>query len=639
MAQQGRGAVFPDVGAPSATARLLRMGLAQPQALEEAAAQQLGALFPDIGASVVSAALRDNRGDAGAAAEALRGLAAPTNVVEDARVLAGQPDDIKVTTIQTVLNEYGKQQILAALQRCGGSVEGAITELFNEAPRPDLQQPQIPQPLSSQPRPQPQPQPQPQLQLQSQPQLQRADSFSVALGAIDDSDIERRVRQENSVHALPPSPNSSADAVALASPLPSPPSSSPPPQSVAATALPTDVTAGEVANTTRTTAEDLRQLQERLQRRGREHEEQIERLRQLQRDRDAELQRLERTAATIAADPHRVDLTASMLPKPPAPIETDPELMALVSKIAQATTATASACTQLRSELKASPSREDAGAVLYSFELVDHVPSPRDWVALFIHDREYTYEQSACTGGKLKGSGVFRGLRDGFYDVRLFLCGSKVAALISAPVLVGTLVHLSATYLPEERRITAKYSPPGDPKDWVGLFSTATRSNQTKYSLERHTCSEGSSSTLDFTAPRMPGSYHLRYFKITSGLVYSAISLPIEVTVQHQLTATVTADETALTVTWLCTSQEPSSYDWVGLYSSVVAQSTSYVAYQYCFGRGETPKDRGSLVFELTKCTIPGEYEVRFFSHNNGKYTPLMRQTFALSGVGSGDNN
>lgn len=289
--------------------------------------------------------------------------------------------------------------------------------------------------------------------------------------------------------------------------------------------------------------------------------------------------------------------------------------------------------------ITASPSPEDPLSIVFSWDLAGVRPSPADWIGLYIHDREFNNKFSATfsTGGKPTGEGVFSGLKPGFWDLRLFLAGTKIDQVRTLPVLLGKEVIVKAEFDPDDRRVDVTWVEAGDgkgtpatnglgPKDWIGMFHAGTKSNKKYLSFQYCTSKE-----LMFAVPRSTTTtdFEFRYFRADSRFgssnAFSGRSAPVTVPNRDLLAVLPTSSATSVRVRWSCTSQEPSTSDWIGIHEVGAADSSKYLQSKYtCKGvQLSDDKDSGIVEFDLSGMK-PGNYEIRYFSAAVGKYTPLM---------------
>eukprot|EP00727_Mastigamoeba_balamuthi_P012738 m51a1_g8087 hypothetical protein (491) ;mRNA; f:39240-41984 len=277
--------------------------------------------------------------------------------------------------------------------------------------------------------------------------------------------------------------------------------------------------------------------------------------------------------------------------------------------------------------LRESP--DNSRALVVSWSIRGLAPSSKDWVGLFIHDREWKYSQWAYTNGAAEGSHRFDGLVPGYYDARVFL-GSMPSPLgRSDSALVGARVDVAAAHC--GRRIDVSWAPEAGRGDWVALYAVGTRSNK-KYLAYVSLGAGDTSAALE--APRAPGAYEVRYFYAQSGYVYSGKTRPVVVPNGDTLAIDPASAPPRMVLRWACTTRAPNPrYDWIGLYESG-ADSRRYLASHYTSeGTVDTATESGSITFDLSKIgkvKDNTEYEFRFFA-GEAKYTPLMAAKLVIS--------
>eukprot|EP00727_Mastigamoeba_balamuthi_P010997 m51a1_g652 hypothetical protein (379) ;mRNA; r:204255-205685 len=256
----------------------------------------------------------------------------------------------------------------------------------------------------------------------------------------------------------------------------------------------------------------------------------------------------------------------------------------------------------------------------------------RDWVGLFIHDREFRYSAWSLTGGQRSGSCEFPGLANGFYSVRYFSCrsGSAECSCVSAPVLVGPAAVVSAAYARPQLLVRWSHGP-ACKGDWVGVYAAGTRSN--RRFLAYAYADPGARELRVPLALLEAGGYEVRYFLAGSSgvlargfLAYSgSAAFAVGPAEGDALEARALAGG-AVEVRWRCVSQAASSYDWVGAYAEGADASSAYCAYAYVADGAYDAEDRasGRVVIDVSRARVPVT-QVRFFSSALGKYVAHMK--------------
>jgi len=211
--------------------------------------------------------------------------------------------------------------------------------------------------------------------------------------------------------------------------------------------------------------------------------------------------------------------------------------------------------------------------ISFTWKIADDVElDAKDWIGLFIHDRQYSnkYETYITLGGEREGSGTFTAPTIGYYDLRYYQKNGSEEKSRSKPFLVGPEMKVEAR-LEGRRKIIVTYdkTKQSNDGDWIGLYPVSTYSNY-KYLKEIPISAANADGEIVFDAPRQPGEYELRYFfskwRHATGYVYSGKSNPIVIPNEDEVE--VVATHPIVKVHWQTFSQEPRSRDWVGVYTS-----------------------------------------------------------------------
>jgi len=279
--------------------------------------------------------------------------------------------------------------------------------------------------------------------------------------------------------------------------------------------------------------------------------------------------------------------------------------------------------------------------ISYTWKIRDDLEvSSRDWIGLYIHDRQYSnkYEQYAYLGGKREGSASFTAPTIGYYDLRYYPNKGYVEKSRSEPFLVGPQMEVDAK-LEGRRKIEVRWNRKAEKDgDWMALYPVSTYSN-TKYLQMVYASTANSDGVVTFDAPRTPGKYEVRYFftskRNATGYAYSGVSKPIEVL--NEDSVSVEQTHPVVKVHWQTYSQEPNTSDWVAIYDSSDEKAErlgwDYLAKKYY---ADSVGDHGVVeihIKKLDKLTAEDplpegadKWEVRLF--NSTSKQPFLRAPF-----------
>jgi len=270
------------------------------------------------------------------------------------------------------------------------------------------------------------------------------------------------------------------------------------------------------------------------------------------------------------------------------------------------------------------------------------VPSPKDWIGLYIHDRQYSnkYEQYIYLGGKREGSSSFTAPTIGYFDLRFYTNKGYVERSRSKPFLVGPKMDVNAK-LEGRRKIEVTWDRGSETAgDWMALYPVSTYSNY-KYLQQISAASANSDGVVTFDAPRTPGKYEIRYFftakRNATGYAFSGKSNVIEIPNEDSLS--VIATHPVVRVRWQTFSQDPNNSDWVGLYDSS-DDKAERLGWVYLSKKGlmDSVGDHGIAEIETDKlirlapeASLPegsDKWEVRLF--NSAPNQPFLRAPFLV---------
>lgn len=231
----------------------------------------------------------------------------------------------------------------------------------------------------------------------------------------------------------------------------------------------------------------------------------------------------------------------------------------------------------------------DGKKISFTWAIADGIElSTKDWIGLYIHDRQYSnkYESYVSLGGKKEGCGTFTAPTIGYFDLRYYRNNGSVEKSRSEPFLVGPPMAVSAS-LVGRRRISVSWDRSVEtPGDWLALYPIETYSN-TQYLQTATAASANSDGVVFLDAPRHPGCYEVRYFfkahGHASGYAFSGRSAGLVVPDEDLLR--VEATHPVVHVRWQTFSQEPCKSAWVAVYDSA-ADDARRLGWAYCATKG-----------------------------------------------------
>jgi len=248
------------------------------------------------------------------------------------------------------------------------------------------------------------------------------------------------------------------------------------------------------------------------------------------------------------------------------------------------------------------------------------IPATQAWVGLFPRRSNNSYVGFSYVTGT-EGEFHFKGLTPGHYEVRFFTSkpvSSRIAE--SMPLLVGPkVISFTAQQQGEQLMLEYRFEASNPTTwDWVGIFEKDQRRNKPYVSSVYGNIS----GAVTVPLPRAPGAYQARLF--AAGSKYNEQACVDFVVVDNDC---VNADDTAtpgqpIKATWVLRTVEPSSSDWIGLFTIGEPSNSKYLASAYTNGASV-----GEVGITLPKDISTGVYELRLFSSKVGKYT-----TFKTSG-------
>jgi len=265
----------------------------------------------------------------------------------------------------------------------------------------------------------------------------------------------------------------------------------------------------------------------------------------------------------------------------------------------------------------------------------------KDWIGLYIHDRQYSNKHEAYKylGGKRHGSDSFVAPTIGYFDLRYYPNRGGIEHSRSEPFLVGPPMSVHAER-DGRRKIAVSWDRSAEqPGDWLALYPVETYSN-TKYLQTINASSANSDGKVFFDSPRRPGEYEVRYFftnkRHATGYAFSGRSEHIVIPNEDEME--VIATHPIVKVKWQTFSQEPRSRDWVGLFPSK-DDSAKNMGWAYLSSKGlmDSVGDHGiaeieakNLIRLAPEATLPADavnWEVRLYNGTSSS-VPFLRAPF-----------
>ncbi|KYQ93027.1 hypothetical protein DLAC_05636 [Tieghemostelium lacteum] len=224
-----------------------------------------------------------------------------------------------------------------------------------------------------------------------------------------------------------------------------------------------------------------------------------------------------------------------------------------------------------------------------------------------------------------EGTVSFPSIIPGHYEARLFR--DKYSLLqTSSSVQVGPTVNIGVHVIGDQINVT--FDVPSQPdynysRDWVGIYTLTARNKKYSESLYAN-----ATKSVTFASPRVPGIYEVRYFVYPTKYneqVKSTFELVDNDSVV--ISTPIASPEEEFKVEYTINTIQPSTSDWVGIFSVDEENNKNYISSKYTNGTGH-----GEL--NLNAPSKPGEYEVRFFSYTKGKYiTHKISNRFLVTGI------
>eukprot|EP00727_Mastigamoeba_balamuthi_P001119 m51a1_g11003 hypothetical protein (675) ;mRNA; f:358750-361490 len=287
----------------------------------------------------------------------------------------------------------------------------------------------------------------------------------------------------------------------------------------------------------------------------------------------------------------------------------------------------------------------DANSVAASWDIrPPSVPTARDRVCLFIHNRKFVPLRTMKTNGSVRGACLFQGLTPGYYDVRLFLGEDSQPVARAQAVLVGPHVNVKAHV--EGGEIIVTWTKPDGGAcpgkgDWVGLYAPTKHSNK-QYLAWRDA---SKSMCVRFPAPRVPGDYGVRYFLGEAGYAFSGravASVPrVDYIHVHPWSSEIhVAGKVGLR--WVCTSHDSWKGTRLGLFSRESQGCAPRIAVPVNVGgsKRKDPRLESTAILDLSTVFLaPGDYDVKLYVERGGTYEVLCESPLVLCNVAVSSGN
>ena len=212
---------------------------------------------------------------------------------------------------------------------------------------------------------------------------------------------------------------------------------------------------------------------------------------------------------------------------------------------------------------------------------------PSDWIALFIYNREITYEAYQYVKPVNCDLAVDFDIptRPGYYCVRLYPKGIKpqkgrhIEVASSKPFLIGESVNVHTEYDADNAEIivSCQFEQPSQKarKDYVCMYPVGRMSNHDYLAQSVvSVAADCSSVSTRFKKPAASGKYEFRYF-FNSIDAFSGVSEPIELPSDYSMTLYSTPS--ALKVYWEINDiKKLTGREWVGLFNAETAAQITY---------------------------------------------------------------
>jgi len=149
--------------------------------------------------------------------------------------------------------------------------------------------------------------------------------------------------------------------------------------------------------------------------------------------------------------------------------------------------------------------------------------------------------------------------------------------------------------------------------DWIALYKRGMENNY--YVTYKYVDSR--IPFVEFEAPREVYEYEFRYHSGSQPKTHDVVRSDV-IYVENTDIIVAESDGGVIAVSWDIHSQEKTSSDWIALFKVTEANNRNFIGdYKYV--------DINSNATVFLAPTEPGEYEIRYFSYNVGRYTTFRK--------------
>eukprot|EP01111_Echinosteliopsis_oligospora_P004397 TRINITY_DN1707_c0_g1_i1.p1 TRINITY_DN1707_c0_g1~~TRINITY_DN1707_c0_g1_i1.p1 ORF type:complete len:707 (-),score=279.50 TRINITY_DN1707_c0_g1_i1:34-2154(-) len=248
--------------------------------------------------------------------------------------------------------------------------------------------------------------------------------------------------------------------------------------------------------------------------------------------------------------------------------------------------------------------------VTVTWDILPSIASPSNWIAIHSVHNPTKPEHYHKTGGISTGSFDFKGLTPGYHIVHFYLTGTYTPTYSSEPIRIGNEAKVAVKVEGDQIRIN--YTPSSNPsRDWVGIYVPSERNKTYLFTTYGNAAGE-----MLVAAPRPVGEYEARVFYAGSNY-NEQCKCSFRIVDNDKISCLPSTVEQGATIRaeWVMRTKEPSSYNWIGLYSTVETDNTKYLVSTYI-----STATVGGTDIIIPKDLTPGCYELRLFVNAVGKY-------------------
>jgi len=213
---------------------------------------------------------------------------------------------------------------------------------------------------------------------------------------------------------------------------------------------------------------------------------------------------------------------------------------------------------------------------------------------------------------------VFKSVTPGHYEVRFFANKGYEAPLArSVTIRIGPTATIMAQLQGEHLLVYYTLDPISatPTREWLGIYEKTQRRNK----LYLSTAYGNAEGQVMMKAPRTPGEYQVRLFATGSVYNYQAkADFVVEDNDCINIEPTSLLVGANVNISWILRTVEPSTSDWVGLYSADEQNNSNYLSCTYTQG-----SSLGVATVQVPK--EPGVYEFRLFAKAKGKYITFRK--------------